>query len=160
MCPGCREPLQENLQFGRLDAQDPSTGEVTRVSVIFCGSCGVSLHIEPLRVIQTTGTVPVADPVDAATRDGQFQERWRELVDQIRSLGFDPWLWVDVINDLGATAGAKHLLATNTPLVATKWLIEAGQPELTLEHEMMDLRWADLFDDEDRSQAEHRLLTR
>jgi hypothetical protein len=110
-------------------------------------------------VIRTSGAVPVADPVDPTTLDGHFQERCRELVDQIRSMGFDPWLWVDMINDLGATAAAKRLLAMNTPLVATRWLIDAGRPELTLEHEMMDLRWADLFDDQERSQADHRLMT-
>ncbi len=80
-------------------------------------------------------------------------------MDQIRSLGFDPYVWVDMINDLGATAAAKRILATNTTLVATRWLIEVGRPELTLEHEMMDLRWADLFDDGERSEAERRLVS-
>jgi hypothetical protein len=160
ICPGCGEPLKANLHFGRLDAQDASkAGGVTRVSVIYCGSCGTSLYVEPVRVIQTSGPVPVADPVDPTTLDGHFQGRCRELVDRIRSLGFDPYVWVDMINDLGATAAAKRLLATNTPLVATRWLIEGGRPELTLEHEMMDLRWADLFDDGERSEAEHRLVT-
>ena len=141
-----------------MDAQDASNvGGVTRVSVIYCGSCGVSLHIEQLRVIQTLRAVPVADPVDRTTLEGRFQERCRELVDQIRSLGFDPYIWVDMINDLGATAAAKRLLATNTPLVATRWLIQAGRSELTLEHEIMDLRWADLFDDQERSEAERHL---
>jgi hypothetical protein len=34
ICPGCGEPLQSNLQFGRLDAQDASAGGVTRFLVI------------------------------------------------------------------------------------------------------------------------------
>lgn len=160
ICPGCGESLETNLQIGRLDAQDASKpGSVTRVSVISCGSCGVSLHIEPLRGVQTSGGVAVADPGDPTTLDGHFQVRCRELVDQIRSLGFDPYVWVDMINDLGATAAAKRILATNTTLVATRWLIEVGRPELTLEHEMMDLRWADLFDDGERSEAERRLVS-
>jgi hypothetical protein len=130
-----------------------------RISVIFCGSCGVALHLEPWRPTPTSGGEPVADPVDPATLDGRFQERCRELIDQIRSLGFDPSVWVDRINDLGATMAAKRLLATNTPLVATRWLIESGRQELTLEHEMLDLKWADLFDDQERSKAERRLVT-
>jgi hypothetical protein len=100
--------------------------------------------------------IPVGDPADTTTLDGHFQLRCRELVDEIRSLGFDPYVWVDMINDLGATLAAKRILA-RAPLVATRWLVESGRPELTLEHEVLDLRWADLFDDRERSIAENRL---
>jgi hypothetical protein len=159
ICPGCRESLLGNLQIGRLDAQDVDQAQdVTRVSVIFCRSCGVSLHIEPLRLVTPSGGVPVAEPADSTTLDGLFQLQCRDLIDQIRSLGFDPYIWVDMVNDLGATTAAKTILATKMPLVATRWLIENGRPELTLEHEITNVRWADLFDDEDRSEAERRLL--
>ena len=129
-----------------------------RVPVIYCGSCGLSLHIEPLRSMQARAGIPVADPADPTTLDGHFQERCRDLVVQIRTTGFEPHVWVDMINDLGATAAAKRILATNMPLVATQWLIDQGRPELTLEHEVTEMRWAALFDDNERSQAEHRLL--
>jgi hypothetical protein len=99
---------------------------------------------------------PVADPADPTTLDGHFQIRCRELVDEIRSLGFDPYVWVGMINDLGATLAAKRILAS-IPLIATRWLVDTGRPELTLEHEVLELRWADLFDDQERSIAEHRL---
>jgi hypothetical protein len=159
ICPGCGAPLRGNLQFGRLDAQDVSkAGSITRVSAIYCGSCGVCLQIDPLRFIQASGGVAIADPADPSTLDGLFQLRCRDLVEEIRSLGFDPFVWVDMINDLGATAAAKRIVAARIHLVATRWLIEAGRPELTLEHEMTDLRWADLFDDEVRSEAARRLL--
>ena len=65
--------------------------------------------------------VPVAEPADPTTLDGLFQLQCRDLIDQIRSLGFDPYIWVDMINDLGATAAAKTILATKMPLVATRW---------------------------------------
>lgn len=159
MCPGCQESLRGNLHIGRLEAQDVEQPQaVSRVSVIFCGSCGISLHIEPMRSNAPSGGVPVADPADPTTLDGLFQLQCRDLIDQIRSLGFDPYVWVDTINDLGATAAAKSILANRMPLVATRWLIESGRPELTLEHEISNVRWADLFDDEDRSEAERRLL--
>jgi hypothetical protein len=118
----------------------------------------VSLHIESIRSNAAVGGVPVADPLDATTLDGLFQLQCRDLIDQIRSLGFDPYVWVDTINDLGATAAAKSILANRVPLVATRWLIETGRPELTLEHEITNVRWADLFDDEDRSEAGRRLF--
>jgi hypothetical protein len=141
-CPECREPLRANLQVSRLDAQDVSkTGFPARVSVIYCGLCGLSLHIEPLQ--STRAGVPVAGPADPTTLDGLFQERCRDLVAQIRTMGFEPHIWVDMINDLGATTAAKRILAANMPLVATRWLIDQGRPELTMEHEIIDVRWAD-----------------
>jgi hypothetical protein len=145
--------------MGRLDAQDVSKSEVpSRVSVIYCGSCGLSLHIEPLRSMQVHAGVPVADPADPTSLDGLFQERCRDLITQIRTMGFEPHVWVDMINDLGAAAAARRILASNMPLVATRWLIDQGRPEATLEHEITEMSWADLFDDDERSEAERRLL--
>ena len=119
-CPQCREPLRDNLQTGRLDAQDVSKSEVpSRVSVIYCGSRGLSLHIEPLRSMQVHAGVSVADPADPTSLDGLFQERCRDLIAQIRTMGFEPHVWVDMINDLGATTAARRILASNMPLVAT-----------------------------------------
>ena len=145
--------------MGRLDAQDASKSrEPIRVSVIYCGSCGVSLHIESVQLMQARADVPVADPADPTTLDGHFQVQCRDLIDQIRTMGFEPHIWVDMINDLGATTAARRILATNMSLVATRWLIDQGRPELTLEHEIMEVRWADLFDDDERSEAQRRLL--
>jgi hypothetical protein len=101
--------------------------------------------------------VPVAEPADPTSLEGLFQLQCRDLIEQIRSLGFDPYVWVDTINRLGASAAAKTILANKVPLVATRWLVECGRPDLTLEHEITNVRWADLFDDEDRSEAGRRL---
>jgi hypothetical protein len=160
VCPGCRKPLNGNLAFVRLDARATSeTGNDPRYDVIYCGSCGLSLHIEPVQTMRAT-PVPVADPQDPTTLDDLFQLRCRDLVEQIREMGFEPHVWVDMINDLGATVAARRLLATNTPVIATHWLISQGRPELALEHEIMDVRWADLFDDDERAKAERRLSAR
>lgn len=107
--------------------------------------------------MQARAGVPVADAADPTTLDGLFQERCRELIAQIRTMGFEPHVWVDMINDLGATTAAKRILAANMPLVATRWLIDQGRPDLTLEHEIIEMRWADIFDDDERSEAQHRL---
>jgi hypothetical protein len=72
-------------------------------------------------------------------------------------MGFEPHVWVDMINDLGATTAAKRILAANMPLVATRWLIDQGRPELTMEHEIIEIRWADLFDDDEGSEAQRRM---
>lgn len=158
-CPECRESLRSNLRVSRLDAQGASnSGIPERVSVIYCGSCGLSLHVEPLRSTQARPVAPVADPADPTTLDGLFQMRCGELVAQIRTMGFEPHVWVDMINDLGAATAAKRILAAGIPLVATRWLLDQGRPELTLEHEIAEMRWADLFDDDERAEAERRLL--
>ena len=74
-------------------------------------------------------------------------------------MGFEPHVWVDMINDLGATDAAKRILAANLPLVATHWLVGQDRSDLTLEHEIMEVRWADLFDDDERAEADRRLST-
>jgi hypothetical protein len=160
VCPECREPLLGNLKTGRLDAEESSNSEVpTRVAVVYCGSCGLSLHIEPVRLGQTAARVPIVERDDPATLDGLFQLRCRDLVTQIREMGFEPHVWVDMINDLGATDAAKRILEANLPLVATHWLVGQDRSDLTLEHEIMEVRWADLFDDDERAEADRRLST-
>ena len=72
-------------------------------------------------------------------------------------MGFEPNVWVEMINGLGATGAAKTLLETKMPLVATPWLVSRNRSDLTLENEIMELRWADLFDDDDRAEAARRL---
>jgi hypothetical protein len=99
----------------------------------------------------------VAAPADEQALEGQFQLRCRELIGEIRSLGFDPNVWVATINSLGAVGAAKRFLADHQMLVATPWLVRRGRPELTLEHAIGDPRWAELFTDDERSEAARRL---
>jgi hypothetical protein len=81
------------------------------------------------------------------------------LISEIRSLGFDPFVWVGLINDLGAVNAAKTILADYEVLPVTSWLVDRGLPELTLEREIEQLRWADLFDETDRTEAVRRLAS-
>jgi len=99
----------------------------------------------------------VAAPSDETTLEGQFQLRCRDLIAEIRARGFDPFVWVGLINDLGAVRAAKTILADYGVLPVTSWLVERGRPELTLEREVEQLRWADLFDETDRTEAGRRL---
>jgi hypothetical protein len=99
----------------------------------------------------------VAAPDDPASIAGQFQLRCRELVTETRELGFNPNVWVAMINEIGALPAAKKLLADHHILVATPWLVDRGRPDLTLEHEIGEPRWRLLFSDEDRAEATTRL---
>jgi hypothetical protein len=98
-------------------------------------------------------------PADGSTLDGQFQLRCRDLIAEIRGLGFDPYIWVGLINDGGAVRAAKQILADHGVLPVTHWLVARGRPELTLEREVEQVRWVDLFTEDDRQRAVLRLAS-
>jgi hypothetical protein len=101
----------------------------------------------------------VAAPPDETTLEGQFQLRCRDLIAEIRALGFDPYVWVGLVNELGAVGAAKRILADYEVLPVTQWLADQDLYELTMEREIEQPRWADLFDDADRSEAARRLAS-
>lgn len=132
------------------------------MTLTYCGSCGWTLHLAPVQAGVLAGHglrghEEVAAPADEQTLEGQFQLRCRELIGEIRSLGFDPNVWVAMINDLGAAGAAKKLLADHHMLVVTPWLVGRGRPELTLEHAIGQPRWAGLFTGDERAEAARRL---
>ena len=133
LCPNCRESLRGNLRQERVV---PEGG--TAVAVTYCGACGWTLACLPGGPVRH-GPLPfqeVAAPADERTPEGRFQLRCRELIGEIRSLGFEPNVWVAMINDLGAAGAARKLLADHHQLAVTPWLVRRGRPELTLEHEI------------------------
>jgi hypothetical protein len=157
ICPSCREPLRDNL---RQEQVIPQGG--LAVAVTYCGACGWTLDCAPARTGGPAGHGPmplqaVAAPADEQTPEGQFQLRCRELIREIRSLGFEPNVWVAMINDLGAAGAARRLLADHHRLVVTPWLVRRGRAEFTLEHEIGQPRWAGLFTDAERTEAAQRL---
>lgn len=163
VCPHCREPLRGNLRQERVTPQE-TTGPGPRLAVTltYCGSCGWTLHLAPVQAGVLAGHglrghEEVAAPPDEQTLEGQFQLRCRELIGEIRSLGFDPNVWVGMINSLGAAGAAKKLLADHHMLVVTPWLVGRGRPDLTLEHAIGQPRWAGLFTGDERAEAARRL---
>jgi hypothetical protein len=162
-CPNCREQLRDNLRQEQVipkGTTDP--GPELAMALTYCGSCGWTLHLAPARTGLPAGSgsvLPeeVAAPADERELDGQFQLRCRELIGETRSLGFDPNVWVSMINSLGGVGAAKKLLADHQRLVATPWLVRRGRPELTLEHEIGQPGWAELFTDDERAEAARRL---
>jgi hypothetical protein len=151
VCPHCREPLRGHLRQELLTPQDTTEpGPELAVTITYCGSCGWTLHLAPVQAGAPAGHgwgghEEVAAPADEQTLEGQFQLRCRELIGEIRSLGFDPNVWVAMINNLGAAEAARKLLADHHMLVVTPWLVGRGRPDLTLEHEIGQPRWAGLF---------------
>jgi hypothetical protein len=161
VCPDCRQPLRGILRQELISPRAVAEpGPHLPMAVTYCGNCGLTLDLAPAGLAAMAGPVPVeevATPADDQTPDGQFQLRCRELVREIRSLGFDPHVWVAMINRLGASGAAKKLLADHHGLVATPWLVRRGRPELTMEHEIGRPRWAEVFTDGERAEAARRL---
>ncbi len=163
VCPHCREPLRGNLRQEQATPQDTADpGPRLAMTLTYCGRCGQTLHLAPVRAGGPDGhglaaREQVAAPADEHTPEGQFQLRCRELIGEIRSLGFDPNVWVAMINSLGAAGAARKLLADHHMLVVTPWLVRRDRPELTLEHEIGQPRWSGLFTDDERAEAARRL---
>ena len=163
VCPHCLEPLRGHLRQELLSPQDTTEpGSELAMTVTYCGSCGWTLHLAPVQAGALgghgfRGHEEVAAPADEDTLEGQFQLRCRDLIGEIRSLGFDPNVWVAMINNLGAARAARKLLADHHMLAVTPWLVRRGRPELTLEHEIGQPRWAGLFTDDERAAAARRL---
>jgi hypothetical protein len=129
---------------------------------MYCGTCGWPLSIEPYSPFTAGGAAAegkVAAPVDEASLEGQFQIRCADLISEIRSRGFNPYVWVDLINELGAVEAAKRILAGYEILPVSQWLVHQGLSELTMEREIEQLRWADLFSDAERSEASRRITS-
>ena len=157
ICPSCRGPLRGNLRQEQIIPQGGLA-----VAVTYCGACGWTLECAPARTGGPPGRAlmraeEVAAPADEQTLEGQFQFRCRELIGEIRSLGFEPFVWVAMINDLGAAPAARQLLADHQRLAVTPWLVRRGRPELTPEHAIGQPRWAGLFTEAERAEAALRL---
>jgi hypothetical protein len=160
-CPGCRQPIRANLRQEPIVPQGAAECEpAVPVTVTYCGNCGLTLHVTPAApgaADDAKRYEGVAPPADEQTADGQFQLRCRELIGDIRSLGFDPFVWVAQINSLGAAAAAKKFLADHHGLAATPWLVRRGRPDLTMEHEIGQPRWTGIFTAAERAEAAKRL---
>jgi hypothetical protein len=158
ICPHCLQTLRGNLRQEQVVPQEADgAGPRLAMTVTYCGSCGWTLDVAAAGRRGLMAFEEVAAPADGQTLEGQFQVRCRELIGQDRSLGFDPNVWVGMINELGAAGAARKLLADRHVLAVTPWLVRRGRPELTLEHEIGQPAWAELFSDAQRAEAARRL---
>jgi hypothetical protein len=162
-CPHCRKPLREGLHQERITPKSTDApGSPLPVTVLFCGLCGWTLDVALAVPAMPAsfggrGIEAVALPADEDSLDGQFHIRCGELIAEARALGLNPYVWVSLINALGAVGAAKKLLAEHHVLVVTPWLVERHRSDLTLEHEIGQSRWRQLFTDEERIEAANRL---
>lgn len=155
LCPSCGRPLTETLRVETIEVRLEEQGASPTVEVTFCGACGTALSAVPQRRPPAPPQVP--DPPDPESVEGRFQLRCRELIEQIQTAGFEPGGWIGLITRHGAVGAARELLSTGRILPVTRWLLEQGRPELTMEREITREEWATIFDDAERAEAERRL---
>jgi hypothetical protein len=156
LCPGCGAALREHLRSEQLR---PAGADSAKVSVVYCGKCGWTLaaSARPAAGLAPPAPPEVADPDDPSTPEGEFQLRCRELAIESIEAGFTPGGWIAMINERGAAATARDLLSAGQILPVTRWLVRNGRPELTMEHEVCDPRWGELFSAQERAEAARRL---
>lgn len=155
LCTSCRRPLIETLRVETIEAVHDGQGASRPVEVTFCGACGTTLSALPRPRPPEPPRVP--DPDDPESVEGRFQLRCRELIAQIQEAGFMPGGWIGLIARHGAVGAARELLSTGRILPVTRWLIDQGRAELTMEREISRKEWKTIFDDAERAEAERRL---
>jgi hypothetical protein len=91
------------------------------------------------------------------TFDDEFQDACEQAVRECRRLGYVPSAWISMMERYGAVEAAKRLLVSGDLQPGLLRLVRLSRPDLTIEHAVLEPRWADLFDDRDRELAEWRL---
>lgn len=91
------------------------------------------------------------------TLEEEFQRACEVAVRECRRLGYVPSAWISMMQSHGAVVAAKRLLVSGDLQPGLLRLLRLSRPDLTIEHAVLEPRWADLFDDQDRELAEWRL---
>jgi hypothetical protein len=87
----------------------------------------------------------------------EFQRACEGAVQECRRLGYVPSVWIGMMQSHGAVEAAKRLLRNGDLQPGLLRLLRLSRPDLAIEHAVLNPRWADLFDDQDRELAEWRL---
>jgi hypothetical protein len=82
-----------------------------------------------------------------------------EAIAECRKVGYSPTVWSRMIADHGAVVTAQKLIKSGDFQDGLLRLLKLGRSDLTIEHAVQDVRWQDLFTDEERELARWRLET-
>ena len=90
--------------------------------------------------------------------DLEFQDTVRELCRRSKEeCRYNPSRFLAMVTERGAVETAKSLLLARFTAEGFTVLWLAGRLELSIEHEVLDPRWNELFTDEHRKAARKRL---
>ena len=87
----------------------------------------------------------------------EFARACDAAIAECHKLGYVPKAWMEMVERHGAVEAAKRLLVSGDIQSGLLRLLLLGRVDLTVEHAVLDPRWADLFDDQDRQLAQWRL---
>jgi hypothetical protein len=79
----------------------------------------------------------------------EFQNAREIAVDECRALGYVPTAWISTRHGPGgAVSAARRLLESGDIQSGFERLIRIGRKDLTVEHAVLEDRWAELFSDQ------------
>lgn len=96
---------------------------------------------------------PVAD------LESSFQRACDHAVEVCRSLRppYVPTAWISMCQRYGAAEAARRLVVSGDIQTGFDRLVQAGQPQLTIEWALLDEAWVQLFSEQHRAAARWRL---
>lgn len=87
----------------------------------------------------------------------QFEERLRATLPLCRALGYDPWQFEEMLNDLGGRELAKRLVVSGEFQYGIRRLAQLHRLDLSMEHIMQEAQFAPLFTQQVLEAARWRL---
>lgn len=87
----------------------------------------------------------------------QFEERLRATLPICRALGYDPWQFEEILNDLGGRQTARKLVLSGEFQYGIGPLAQLRRLDLSLEHIMQEAQFAPLFTQQELEAAGWRL---
>jgi hypothetical protein len=87
----------------------------------------------------------------------EFHVACERATAECRQLGYVPSAWIGMIERHGAVEAAKRLLVSGDLQPGLLRLLRLGRSDLTIEHAVLQDRWLELFNDQDRELAQWRL---
>jgi hypothetical protein len=89
--------------------------------------------------------------------EAQFDHACRNAIAAAVRLGYTPTIWQRMVDQRGAAATARQLIRAGDIQTGLERLVALGRVDLTIEHAVLQPRWAPLFTDADRDAARWRL---
>lgn len=91
------------------------------------------------------------------TDEEQFAIACEAAIAECRRLGCVPQAWIAMAERHGAVEASKKLLVNGDIQTGLLRLLRLGRSDLTVEHAVLEERWSDMFNDQDRELARWRL---
>jgi hypothetical protein len=86
-----------------------------------------------------------------------FEDRLRDSVQRSIALGYNPFIFADMLNTWGGVGVARKLIASGEIQSGIKKIVAMGHPELSMESIMLEPQFESLFTPGELEAAKWRL---